>query len=391
MEASLYVHVPFCAGCCDYCDFYSAPVLRQDKRLNLFIERLLEDAALLFRSFRVDCIPTVYIGGGTPSVLGAEGIKRLLDGLSGYWPGESRRDSPLEITVEANPESAGRDFLEACRDGGVTRVSLGVQSFSEKSRKAVHRVGEAGLLTGCLELVSEIYPRSFSADLIAGLPFQNEKILLDDIERLLSFNPGHVSLYSLTVEEGSALFDIVAQGEDIGLPPPDEADSLWIKGRDFLEQACFRQYEVSNFSLPGKESLHNIRYWRMENWLGLGPGASGTIFDDEGTARRYTVKADADAWLKRETSSEPPEVIEESLDSLTLMKESLLMGFRYVKGVDQPLFKKRFGKTLEEAIPHTLEKWNARGFLRQGSMALNSGGLLFLDRFLIDAFDEIDQ
>jgi oxygen-independent coproporphyrinogen-3 oxidase len=396
VKVSLYVHVPFCAGCCDYCDFYSVPVLNQDKRLDLYIERLLQDAALLFSTFSVSSITAVYIGGGTPSVLGAGGIKRLLNGLSGYWkgakPGGGPGIYPAEITVEANPESADRGFLEACRGGGATRISLGVQSFCEKSRKAVHRVGEAGLLPERLALVSEIFPRSFSADLIAGLPFQDEKILLHDIEKLLSFNPGHVSLYSLTVEEGSALFDIVARGENIGLPLPDEADSLWIKGRDFLEQANFHQYEVSNFSLPGKESLHNIRYWRMENWLGLGPGASGTVFDDgKGTARRYTVKADVDAFLDRGNLSEAPGIIEESLDNSTLMKESLLMGFRYTKGPDLALFKKRFGKSLEETIPRTLENWNLRGLLQPNLKALNPEGLLFLDRFLIDAFDEIDQ
>jgi oxygen-independent coproporphyrinogen-3 oxidase len=147
---------------------------------------------------------------------------------------------------------------------------------------------------------------------------------------------------------------------------------------------------VSNFSLPGKESRHNIRYWRMENWLALGPGASGTLVDDRtGTGRRYTVKADVNAWLDRRGNAGPP-VTEEALDRLTLMKESLLMGFRFTGGPDEALFLTRFGREIWRVIPRTVAAWRDRGLFQTDRTALTKEGILFLNSFLVDAFLEME-
>jgi oxygen-independent coproporphyrinogen-3 oxidase len=327
----------------------------------------------------------VYIGGGTPSVLGASGIRRLLKGLEVFWP----YGAPAEITVEANPETADLLFLESCREAGATRISLGVQSFHEPSRKAAGRAGDGRILPERLAMVSEIFPHAFSADLISGLPLQDEAALLKDLEALLAYGPAHVSLYALTLEKGTPLYEAYRAGKGPALPPPDEADRLWIQGRDFLEQSGYHQYEVSNFCLPGKESRHNLRYWRMENWLGLGPGASGTVIDDEqGRGLRVTVKSDVESWLDRPQGDQG--ATEEMIAAPALIRESLLMGFRYCGGPDPALFKKRFRLNLEDVLPRTLASWRGKGLLREGRAALNAEGLLFLDRFLIEAFAEID-
>jgi oxygen-independent coproporphyrinogen-3 oxidase len=381
--ASLYIHVPFCSACCDYCDFYSLPVQKEDPRLNLYIERILSDAEAGLSRYGIGHIPTVYIGGGTPSVLGPGGISRLLRGLGSLWPGKG----PQEITVEANPESAGRDFLAAALQEGATRLSLGVQSFHEASRRAVHRTGDGRLLPERLKDASEIFPGAFSADIISGLPFQDEKVLLRDLEKLLSYGPAHVSLYALTVGEGTPL------AKRSGLPLPDEAARLWIRGRDFLEEAGYGQYEVSNFCLPGKESRHNIRYWRMENWLGLGPGASGTFIDDGngggGTCGlRRAVVPDADLWLGGNTEGLETE---EALDTFTLIKETVLMGFRYLWGPDTALFRRRFTRDIDRVIGRTMARWRERGLMRPDRATLTRAGLLLLDRFVIEAFEEMES
>ncbi|MDR2484960.1 MAG: radical SAM family heme chaperone HemW [Treponema sp.] len=378
MKASLYLHIPFCAGACDYCDFYSIPVDPHDRRIGVYADTLLRDGERFIRDFGVSCIPTVYIGGGTPSMLGASGIRRLLSGLAGLW-----RAKPEEITVEANPESAEEAFLLACREGGVTRISLGVQSFHGPSRQAVHRVGTEKVLAERLGLVSAIFGRAFSVDLIAGLPFQDERILLGDIERVLAYKPDHISLYALTLEPGTPLEQRISHNKT-PLPDPDTADDLWIAGRDALEQAGYGQYEVSNFALNGKRAAHNIRYWRMENWLGLGTAASSTIVDDEtGTGRRITIKPDMDAYIRGSLSP-----IVEELGRLTLMKETFLMGFRYIEGPDEKLFQRRFGLPIRACIPHTLAVWQDRGLLQAGKPALTAQGILFLDPFLLDVFEE---
>jgi oxygen-independent coproporphyrinogen-3 oxidase len=387
--ASLYAHIPFCAGTgkCAYCDFYSTPV-RDADTLDAYVERLTVDAERYIRTFKVTDVPTLYIGGGTPSVLGAARMTRLLAGLTALL-----EHSPREITVEVNPESADEALLKACRDSGVTRLSVGAQSFHEPSRRAVKRSGDASLLRKRMELIHTVFGSSFSADLITGLPYQNEALLLKDIETLLAYQPEHVSLYALTVEEGTPLETMARQNSAL-LPPPDSADALFIAGRDALELAGYGQYEVSNFSLPGKQGAHNLRYWRMENWLGLGPAASSTIINDtngasgacgiRATGTRYTFKPDVDAYL----AGNPPDT--EPLDQLTLMQETLLMGFRFIEGPDAGLWQQRFGRPLETCIPRTLAAWRGKGLIKADRLALTKEGLLFLDIFLLDIFKELE-
>lgn len=395
MEASLYVHVPFCVGQkCDYCDFYSLPVDSGDHRPARYIGALLAEAERIFEMYRPEYVPTLYLGGGTPSALGAAGIKRLLAGLLGLVARYSLL-LPTEITVEANPESADEAFLASAREGGATRLSLGVQSFHAASRKAVNRVRDTanfteddGLLRGRLALAAEYFPSAFSADLLSGLPYQNERVLLDDIAALLSYKPAHVSLYALTIAEGTPLARKINGSR---LPQGDEADRLWLCGRDSLEKNGYAQYEVSNFCLPGKESLHNIRYWRMKNWLGLGPSASGTIIRGN-TGQRFTYPPSVDDW----DGKMPGGVgfLTEELDPLTLVKETMLMGFRHINGPDEKLFLDRFGSRhgggIEGIIPKTIGAWRERGLLREDRAALTKEGLLFLNAFLLDAFQEMD-
>jgi oxygen-independent coproporphyrinogen-3 oxidase len=389
---SLYLHVPFCAGLCDYCDFYSIPVAASDPRIDRFVDALLSDAEYTVTAFGLRRLPTLYIGGGTPSLLGPQRIGRLLAGLRSILP-----EFPGELTLEANPESAGGPFLEACREGGVSRISLGVQTFHEPSRRRLHRLGPASLLPERLRLVRSLFGSSFSADLITGLPGQDRRVLLDDLEKLLAYEPGHVSLYALTVEAGTPLEEALRRGR-VRLPDADTADRLWLLGRDTLVQAGYGQYEVSAFALPGQEAAHNIRYWRMENWLGLGPAASGTVIDDqEGRGRRYTVTADLDAYLAAPVEARSPapssrgnpHLSVEDLSSLTLMEETCLMAFRYIEGPDLGLFTRRFRRELPECIPGTLSRWRSRGLLRPERAALTPEGLLFLNPFLAECFEEL--
>jgi oxygen-independent coproporphyrinogen-3 oxidase len=394
MTASLYIHIPFCAGTCDYCDFYSIPVSeKQYALIDSFIDAVLGDVKYQFDFFGVDNIPSVYIGGGTPSVLGSVRTERLLAGLQALL--KHAEKAPDEFTIEANPESADEDFLRVCVKCGISRISLGVQTFHEPSRRAVHRAGDSNLLDERLALAAEYFPGAFSVDLITGLPFQTAAVLREDIKRSLAFQPVHVSLYSLSLEPetplGKQLGDI-SKAAALSLPCGDEADNLWITGRDMLEQAGFSQYEVSNFALPEKTCAHNIRYWRMENWLGAGPAASGTIIDDaSGSGRRFTYPADINAYLAAQSPRIQSARVEE-LDKSGLIRESILMGFRCRTGPDPHLFKLRFGCGIEDCIPRTIARWRKRGFFetgQDGNLAPSREGLLFLNAFLRDAFGEL--
>jgi oxygen-independent coproporphyrinogen-3 oxidase len=371
-SVSLYIHVPFCASFCDYCDFYSVKAENDsDTRMDTFVKSVITDIKYQLDFFAVGEIVTVYIGGGTPSVLGGRRIRLLLDELRAL-----SNFMPKEFTVEANPESADEDFLSACREGGVNRLSLGVQSFFEPSRRAVNRKGQVGLLEGKLALVSRFFPDEFSADLIAGLPYQTEKTVLEDVKRLLAFNPAHVSLYSLSVESGTPL-ERKLESKTVTLPAADDADALWLAGHGALLEAGFDHYEVSNFALGGKRSVHNIRYWQMESWLGAGPAASGTLINEnDSTARRFTFACDVDEYNKEPSIHK---AVCEELDKTNLMKESLLMGYRYREGPDEEKFRRRFGLAIEDCIPKTIARWK------------NRDKMLFLNSFLCEAFTELDN
>ena len=392
MTSSLYIHIPFCTSKCTYCDFFSVPAdeNRDSGLLDHFTGAVLDDIEDQLAYYGVDYVPSVYIGGGTPSVLTAARMESLLAGLRSLL--SRMREPPVEFTVEANPESAGKDFLEVCRSGGVGRLSLGVQTFHEPSRRAVRRSGGRGLLEERLALAAELFPGAFSADLITGLPLQNAAALQNDITTLLSYKPAHVSLYSLTIEVQTPLGRQAAGhgAAALSLPAAEEADRLWIQGRDALEAAGLTQYEVSNFSLGGKQCVHNIRYWRMENWLGAGPAASGTLIGETGgTGRRRTYPADIAAYLAAPRPRFHSARAEE-LSCGDLIRESLLMGFRFRGGPDEELFRRRFHRGIEDCIPTTIARWRGRGFFAaEESIAPSQEGLLFLNRFLRDAFSEL--
>ncbi|MDR2598010.1 MAG: radical SAM family heme chaperone HemW [Treponema sp.] len=367
LSLSLYIHIPFCNSFCDYCDFYS--VIAKNGKFDIFLDSIIADINYQIEYFKISKIKTVYIGGGTPSVLGKR-ITVLLDALK-----KIPDFAPEEFTVEVNPESATEEFLCACKEGGVNRLSLGVQTFHERSRRAVNRIGDAALPEKCLALAKRFFPDSLSVDLITGFPYQNEKTVLNDIKRLLDFDPAHVSLYSLTVEKGTSLEQKITAKEIIPLEN-DFSDSLWLLCREELIKAGFWHYEISNFAKNKKVCRHNIRYWLMEGWIGAGPAASGTVINEEnGTAKRFTYPSDIEAY-----NSSPfiKNAICEELGTNILIRESLLMGYRYCEGPDKVLFKKRFGRNVEDCIPQTLEKWK------------NKDIMLFLNSFLFDAFDELD-
>jgi len=374
--ASLYIHIPFCDSFCDYCDFYSVNAKNYNEEyIDSFLTALIACIKNQIEYFDIDEIPTAYIGGGTPSVLGAK-ISRLFNELK-----KLSCFSPVEFTVEANPESLTEEFLSLCRQNGVNRLSLGVQTFHEPSRLSVNRKGDASLLDSQLSLASKYFSGAetgadLSLDLMTGLPYQDEKIVSEDINRIRAHNPSHISLYSLTIENNTPLEQKI-KSKQIILPNADKSDSLWLFGRDLLLSEGYNHYEVSNFAQEGKQCLHNMCYWQMKNWIGAGPSASGTLINEEtAQAKRFTFTQDVSAFIKAPliTSAHC-----ENINKNTLLKEIILMGYRCKVGPDMELFKRRFGYMLGEYIPKTLKKWKEKD------------KMLFLNSFLTDVFNEVDK
>ena len=278
----LYIHIPFCLQKCHYCDFYSLPA-RLDAR-EAYVNAVLDESeAYAGLSFQ-----TMYLGGGTPSLLGGKLISNLIRGL-----GKSLNLAGIvEATIEVNPESATREFLEAARNVGINRVSIGVQSLTDDELKAVGRIHTAAQAMEAVGLARQLCFNSISADLIIGLPGQTWLTLSQSLDTLVGYGIEHLSLYCLSLEEGTPLAD----NPPDDLPSDDTQAELFQQASSFLQGHHYIHYEISNFALNGHECRHNINYWRGGEYLGLGPSAASHL---EG--RRFRNHPDLNHYLEKPT------------------------------------------------------------------------------------------
>jgi oxygen-independent coproporphyrinogen-3 oxidase len=375
--ASLYIHIPYCKSKCDYCDFYSRPI-GENELFDSYVERIVADVAGYADKGWFAPLKTVYVGGGTPSLLSVEQIARLASGIAVYAP----LAGGCEVTLEANPDDITPSFLHGATDAGITRLSLGIQSLSDASLKTVRRRAGRERCLEALDCVHGDWHRDFSCDMIASLPAETPASFLAGLKSVVTYRPSHISLYALTVSEGTPLYRRVKSGE---LASPEEPSEIqWLAGRDFLTQEGYNHYEVSNFAKPNAECKHNLAYWRMESYVGAGIGATGSLYNTDGSGFRYTVGGDG------------KDNIMEELDRDTVIFECLMMGFRTREGVSSRHFAERFGVSLETRIgvqDGVFASWEQRGLAeRYGELENERGicyrltpdGLLFLNRFLRD-------
>jgi oxygen-independent coproporphyrinogen-3 oxidase len=314
----LYVHVPFCVSRCSYCAFTSSTDL---SRQDLFLDGLEREVAI--RSSTWDGFDTVYLGGGTPSVLGPERLVRLVRSLR---PLGIREDACR--TLEANPDDCSKELLWAARVIGFDRLSLGVQSFDPKALRFLGRRHDVAAVEMAVHRAREAGFRDISLDLIYGLPGQSQGHWRRQIEAALALEPTHLSCYELTVEEGTPLARAVADGR-VELPDDDHRRELFLLCAELLEGEGWLHYEVSSFARePSLSSRHNRKYWEHVPYLGLGPGAHS--FD--GFWRWWNLGSTS-RWAAKLRRGEPPIEAEETLDDEALRLERLSLGFRQDAGV----------------------------------------------------------
>ena len=392
MEISLYVHVPFCRQKCDYCDFFSIPSNRAscicpDEE---YVRSVLTEIRFYVKKYSVSRWKTVYIGGGTPSQLGAKLLFELVSGIKNAVSGKTAD----EFTVEMNPEDLTEDILDSAQNAGVDRISIGVQALDQKALDSINRHCSLKTAISAFELLQKKWKKKLSVDFIAGLPGQTYSSFKKQFEMVFNCkNIEHISLYSLTLEENTPLYKKIESGKIKW--SQQKTDRMWILGRKILKENGFIQYEVSNFARTGAESRHNKVYWHLENYIGCGSGACGSVYGD--VSERWTntcsIKNYENFWLNFNSESEIPESIRqvEKIDLQTQEFEWLMMGFRLLEGVCSEEFKKRFGKSLEERIgvkDGLFFEWSkkhlARSYKKDGKTfyALNERGLMLLNLFL---------
>ena len=325
----LYVHIPFCKQKCAYCDFYSLSGnegLMDDYTAALCAH--LTETAPFAAGHTVD---TVYFGGGTPSYLGEKRLVQVLKTILKKY----RVDRKAEITLEANPDSAGdRKALKALRKAGFNRISLGMQSACDEELREIGRVHTMDQVRGAVEAAREAGFDNLSLDLIYGLPHQTQDRWAANLAAAVDLAPDHLSCYGLKVEEGTPLY---TRRDDAGLPGDDEQADMYLYTVDYLRRFGYFQYEISNFARAGRESRHNLKYWTLGEYAGFGPGAHSDFGDV-----RYAYEKDLAGYIRGVREGTPMLSENDRIPPLDRDTEWLMLGLRTVRGLDPKEFEQRF-------------------------------------------------
>lgn len=365
--AGLYIHIPFCASRCIYCDFYSTV----GRNRTLFVDRLLEELSTLSSqpSTLNSQLKTIYLGGGTPSQLSSAELNRLVDGLSQHID----LTQVTEFTIEMNPEDVTEAYLQALPQS-INRVSMGVQSFVESELRMLRRRHNAQRPAQAIELLRQHGIQNISIDLMYGLPGQTLESFDYSIAQALSLHTQHISAYCLSVEEGTDLSRKVDSGELI--PADDElCNQMNALLHDRLRAAGFIQYEISNYALPGFESRHNSSYWDGTPYLGIGPGAHSY----DGVRTRSWNEPDLSTYLAGELHRGS-----ETLTDDDLYNEAIMLPLRTRWGVNVVDLQNKFSSQYRTTFLPQLSQLQNEGWIteQEGHIILTSRGLDMADEII---------
>ncbi|AEJ44021.1 radical SAM family heme chaperone HemW [Alicyclobacillus acidocaldarius] len=352
---SLYVHIPFCKSRCFYCDFTT--FVKSPSAMEAYVDALVAEWDLMEPMEAP--LATAYFGGGTPTLLSASLLDRLLTALHRRF--EFRADA--EITFESNPDSITREKLRVLRHHGVNRISFGAQAFQDHLLQAI---GRAHLRDAIEEAVWAAHDAGFphvNVDLMFGLPDQTLHDVAESVEAVLRLPVDHVSAYWLKIEPGTPF----AKWHEMGLlnlPGEDAEAEMYRLVRDVLRDAGFVHYEISNFARPGGEARHNLVYWRNEPYSASGIGAHGYV-----RGERYAMDRRFSAYLAAVRERRRPVSERQWVSIRERAEDQVILGLRLAEGVDKQRFERRFGRTIEQVFPGVVERLLADGLLEQRGSA----------------------
>jgi oxygen-independent coproporphyrinogen-3 oxidase len=369
---ALYLHVPFCASSCDFCSFYQEQPKRGEiDRYLAAIERELE----LHPPGRIE---TAFWGGGTPGLLPAEDLRRLGHAMT------LAAGQPSEWSVELAPSSVRADKLAALKEIGVTRVSMGVQSFDDLTLDALGRRHSPKQIMEAWELIEAAGFASRNLDLIFAIPGQDEQRWHEDLRRAIELQPDHLSTYCLTFEEDTAMFVKLSQGK-VKIDRELEV-RLYRQTWEQLEANGYAQYETSNFARPGHACRHNLITWEMGSWIGYGPSAAS-----QWGQRRWTNPANLDQWIRGIEAGTPVLEQVKDLSAADLLCDALVFGLRLNAGVDPAALAARFATPLPARVSHLFEALVEEGLMEaagsqvrltgEGRMRADAVGVAIIERF----------
>jgi oxygen-independent coproporphyrinogen-3 oxidase len=353
----IYVHVPFCAAICNYCNF----------------NRGLYDAGLKARYVDAVCseirdrggaekpgADSVFLGGGTPSLLAPTDVERILSACDDAFT----LAGDTEITLEANPEGVTTELLRGFRTAGVNRLSFGVQSFRDDELRRLTRLHSAARAREAVAEARQAGFHNLSLDLMMWLPGQTVDQWLESVDALIELDPGHASLYMLEVYPNAPLRDLMARAE-LSVAPDDDVADMYLRAMERLETAGYEQYEISNLARPGRRSRHNLKYWQDGEWIGVGPGAHST----RGGVRTRN-DADVTSYLTGMETGKSVAVERRAMDARTQLEEALFTGLRLSDGVVIADIVRRYGVHPWSRYGEALQPFVDGGWLRYDGVAL---------------------
>lgn len=374
-ETSLYLHIPFCAQRCAYCDFNT--YARQEALIPAYIEALLREIET-FAALQPQPVPahSIFFGGGTPSLVPTRHLSAVMDRLRQAF---TLTDN-LEATLEANPGTVSAQSLTEMRAAGLNRLSFGVQSANPAELRMLERAHDFFDVVQSVKWARQAGFERLNLDLIYGLPEQNLASWQNSVKRISDLGPDHLSIYGLTIEDGTPFGRWAARGL-LPIPDPDLAAEMYEWAAEYLASSGYAQYEISNWALPGQESRHNLQYWRNLPYFGFGAGAHGSIdglrYSNVLRPKTYIERFSAARPADKETAPLPaaidsPAIVSRSRPSAReSMQETMMLGLRLTdEGVLDEVFRARFGLRIAEAFPREVDDLTRLGLLEWHDQAL---------------------
>lgn len=377
-DLGLYIHIPFCVKKCEYCDFLSWNAGEEERQQ--YVAALLSEIESYREFAKGYRVSTIFIGGGTPSVLLPKQMEDILQKIYEIFELERRP----EITIEVNPGTVDEEKLQCYKANGVNRLSMGLQSVKDEKLRLLGRIHTYQEFAESYELARKVGFDNISIDLISSVPGQTLQEWKEELEIAAVQNPEHISVYQLIIEEGTPFYEKYAEHPEL-LPDEETSREIYLWTGRFLKEAGYEQYEISNYAKPGKESRHNLKYWERGDYLGLGLGAASMVrnirMSNTKDMRTYLERCD-----KPKTMREDVQFLEEPRQ----MEEFMFLGLRKTRGVSKKEFKRIFGREMDMVYEKALHKCLENGMLleHKDRIFLSEEGTLLsnmvLSEFLFD-------
>lgn len=377
-DLGLYIHIPFCVKKCEYCDFLSWNAGEEERQQ--YVAALLSEIESYREFAKGYRVSTIFIGGGTPSVLLPKQMEDILQKIYEIFELERRP----EITIEVNPGTVDEEKLQCYKENGVNRLSMGLQSVKDEKLRLLGRIHTYQEFAESYELARKAGFDNISIDLISSVPGQTLQEWKEELETAAAQNPEHISVYQLIIEEGTPFYEKYAEHPEL-LPDEETSREIYLWTGKFLKEAGYEQYEISNYAKPGKESRHNLKYWERGDYLGLGLGAASMVrnirMSNTKDMRTYLERCD-----KPKTMREDVQFLEEPRQ----MEEFMFLGLRKTRGVSKKEFKRIFGREMDMVYEKALHKCLENGMLleHKDRIFLSEEGTLLsnmvLSEFLFD-------